>query len=258
VIPAYNAENYIKTCLESFCTHQAKFIDNIDVIFINDGSKDGTLNIAREYEKNFSNFKVHDQANKQYGGSLNYIIQNVKTKYIKILDVDDWFNKEEFEKYVDELLKIYDFDLVFTNYKTFNCVNNEMNSIKWNKNFDGKNSVNMSEINLRNRLPTHHAITFSSKLLSKMKPIPEGIYYTDSFFVFQLIVNSRNAYMCNIGDLYTYRIGNINQSVSSQTMVKNSGAQLIVFEAIARFMVSPELEKNVKKNQAHFIKMMLY
>ena len=90
VIPAYNIETFLPKCLDSLV--YAKNIGDCEIIVVNDGSKDNTLKIAKEYEKNFpSVVRVFDKENGGHGSAVNLGMKVAKGKYFKILDSDDWF-----------------------------------------------------------------------------------------------------------------------------------------------------------------------
>lgn len=60
IVPVYNTEQYLRACLESLA---AQTLDNIEVIVVNDGSTDGSLTIAKEFEGKYSWFSVYSTAN---------------------------------------------------------------------------------------------------------------------------------------------------------------------------------------------------
>ena len=104
IIPIYNVEQYIKECLDSI---QAQTYTNLQAILINDGSMDGSEEIAREYVKSDSRFILINQDNKGLGearnSGLNYIFssQNTQqTEYIGLVDSDDVIAKDYYENLI--------------------------------------------------------------------------------------------------------------------------------------------------------------
>ena len=79
VIPVYNVEKYLKQCLESVVNQT---LDKIEVICINDGSTDNSLNILKEYEKRYNNIIIIDQENKGPGFARNIGMKRASGKYI--------------------------------------------------------------------------------------------------------------------------------------------------------------------------------
>lgn len=88
IIPAYNAEKYIDKCLEKLMNQD--FDKPYEVIIINDGSKDNTLQMLVEYENKYSNIKVITQENAGQAVARNKGIHLAKGKYIMFVDIDDF------------------------------------------------------------------------------------------------------------------------------------------------------------------------
>ncbi len=88
IVPCYNVEKYIDDCVESLKRQTYK---NFEVIFVNDGSTDNTLNKLNELCKECSNFKIISQENKGLGSARNTGIANSTGEYITFLDSDDMY-----------------------------------------------------------------------------------------------------------------------------------------------------------------------
>ena len=100
VIPTYNMEAYLNRCLDSLLVSDEQ-MQLLEVLVINDGSKDNSSAIAHEYEAKYPNtFRVIDKENGNYGSCVNRGLKEASGKYIKVLDADDWFDTTEFEKYL--------------------------------------------------------------------------------------------------------------------------------------------------------------
>lgn len=95
VIPVYNVEEYLIECLDSI-RNQTK--DKLQVILIDDGSKDSSGELADEYCKEHSNFECHHIENQGLGHARNYALQFVKGKYITYMDSDDILPPDAYEK----------------------------------------------------------------------------------------------------------------------------------------------------------------
>ena len=95
VMPVYNLEKYLNTSLNSLISQTFK---DFEIICVNDGSKDNSLNILKEYEKQDSRIRVIDKENGGAGSARNKGIEVAKGKYIQFLDGDDYFEPEMLEK----------------------------------------------------------------------------------------------------------------------------------------------------------------
>lgn len=90
VVPVYNVEKYIGQCLDSLVTQTLK---EIEIICINDGSKDYSLKILREYEAKDSRIRVIDKQNEGISAARNQGISLANGEYISFIDSDDWVDK---------------------------------------------------------------------------------------------------------------------------------------------------------------------
>ena len=111
VIPVYNAEKHIGKTIDSLLNQTFK---DIEFIFVNDGSKDRSLEILREYEKKDNRIVVIDQKNSGPGGARNTGILKARGEYIGFLDSDDTQDKRMYELLYNKATED-DFDMVMCN-----------------------------------------------------------------------------------------------------------------------------------------------
>lgn len=95
IIPCYNVENYISKCMDSLVNQT---LSDIEIIAVNDGSKDKTLKILKSYEKKHKNIIVIDKKNAGVSAARNDALKIAKGEYIGFLDSDDWVDKTMFQK----------------------------------------------------------------------------------------------------------------------------------------------------------------
>ena len=118
IIPVFNAEDYIKECLDSV-VDQSLGIDNIEVIIVNDNSCDSTLDIISQYTAKYPSFKlISNKSNLGPGESRNMALKEVSSDYVTYLDADDFISQNAYE---DALSKINEFnaDLLIYNWETY-------------------------------------------------------------------------------------------------------------------------------------------
>ena len=94
VVPVYNVEKYLQRCIDSLINQTLK---DIEIITVNDGSTDNSLNILKEYEKNDSRIKVINKKNTGVSDCRNIAIKEARGKYITFVDSDDWVENNTFE-----------------------------------------------------------------------------------------------------------------------------------------------------------------
>ena len=91
VVPCYNVEKYVAQCVESIC---AQTLKEIEIICVNDGSKDGTLAILQDFAAKDDRVRIIDKPNSGYGQSVNMGMASAKGKYIGIVESDDFIEPE--------------------------------------------------------------------------------------------------------------------------------------------------------------------
>ena len=94
IIPIYNMENYLARCLDSVCYNTYK---NLEIICINDGSSDSSLEILKNYKKKDGRIIIIDQENKKVSATRNAGLEIAQGKWIAFIDPDDWVHPQYFE-----------------------------------------------------------------------------------------------------------------------------------------------------------------
>ena len=97
IIPAYNAEKRLKTCLDSVCSQSW---DNLEIIVIDDGSTDGTLRIARELAEKDPRISVTHQENRGVSAARNWGLDHCRGEWVRFVDADDLLTE-------DSILNLY-------------------------------------------------------------------------------------------------------------------------------------------------------
>jgi glycosyltransferase involved in cell wall biosynthesis len=114
IIPVYNACETIEKCIDSIINQTYQ---DYEIILINDGSKDKSLEILKEYEKKYpTKIVVVDQENMGVSNTRNKGIKLAKSKYIMFVDNDDYLDNDYLNHYIKEIEK-YDLDMVSGGYR---------------------------------------------------------------------------------------------------------------------------------------------
>lgn len=122
VIPVYNTEKYLKQCLDSILQQN---IDGLEIICVNDGSRDSSLDILQTYKEKNNCIKLINKNNSGYGDTVNQGIRIASGRYIGIVESDDFV----VEEVLSELVKLAidnDADIVKGNYNNFFSDDNRM------------------------------------------------------------------------------------------------------------------------------------
>lgn len=109
IIPVYNSEKYLKKCFDSILRQS---YEDMEIIVVNDGSTDKSLNIINEYKNNYPEiFQVFSQENRGQSSARNFALQYAKGKYVTFLDSDDYIAPDYLEILAGTAEK-YDSDMV--------------------------------------------------------------------------------------------------------------------------------------------------
>lgn len=102
VVPIYNAERFLSTCIESILNQTFK---NFELLLINDGSKDSSLDICNKYLEKFPDkIKIFNNKNMGCSATRNFGIEKSQGKYLLFIDSDDWIEKDMLEKMYQKIL----------------------------------------------------------------------------------------------------------------------------------------------------------
>lgn len=212
IIPTYNMERYLRYCLDSLLIKEN--FEALEVLVINDGSKDASSLIAHEYANRFPDvFQVIDKDNGNYGSCINQGLKEATGKYVKVLDADDSYETAHFEEFVAYLQGL-DADLVLSD---FTIVNEAREITKLHRyGFEGGERYLMEEIcTMASFIDMEmHAVTYRRQLLVDLDyHQTEGISYTDQQWIFIPMLRVRRVYAFN-KYVYKYLIGREGQTVS--------------------------------------------
>ena len=116
IIPVYNAQDGIKRCLDSLLNQS---FNNFEIILLNDGSKDNSLNILKEYELKYSFVRVIDKQNEGVAVTRNKGILLAEGEYIMFMDNDDFVDSDYLETFYQAIHE-KKLDLVIGGYKRVN------------------------------------------------------------------------------------------------------------------------------------------
>lgn len=255
-IPVYNTENYIKRCVDSLAIQD--IINDIEIILVNDGSKDNSIKIMNEYKAKYpESIIVVDKENGGHGSTINKALSIATGKYFRVLDSDDWFDSKNFVTFVNKL-KDEDVDLIITNYRKEYVYDGSSEKLNWKKLKENKvYDFNKFDLSL---LEGDYFVmansTYKTSLLKKSNlKLLEKTFYVD--MQYNIIPISQ---LCTFKflklDIYRYFIGRPDQSMNLQNFVKNRANH----ETVMKFLIEYYLtnRNNFSKNQDSYIKQILF
>ena len=207
IIPVYNVENYLRSCLDSVLSQTYK---DFEVLMVNDGSTDGSGAICQDFAERDSRFHYFEKENGGLSDARNYGLDRAKGHYITFLDSDDFL----FEDYLENLYyasRLSDSDITIGGY----CRFGDSNFYFYNDHFKSDSLVAFKDFQAIQYLDSMLDVTFLTfstawgklfkrELFSELR-FPYGKYAEDQFLIWKLYMKADKIYVFN-GASYVYRM----------------------------------------------------
>lgn len=219
IVPSYNMEKYLPKCLGSLVQGQ-NLAEKLQVLVVNDGSKDRTSEIAHEFAVKWpETFQVIDKPNGNYGSCINAALPIVSGKYVKVLDADDWFESKAFRSYLIFLENTDDVDLVLTDYDMVDVDDRVLHKCRCGFNpFEPFSVVRFLETGSHLFM---HAYTYRTDLFKRLAYQQlEGCSYTDWQWVILPLSVVRRVRYCPLV-VYKYLNGRVGQTTDGVQVATN-------------------------------------
>ena len=230
-IPCYNSAAYMERAVESIL----KGGEDVEIIIVNDGSKDATSEIAHRYEEQYPGIiKAVDKENGGHGDAVNFGLANASGKYFKVVDSDDWVDEEALKK----ILKVL---------KDFEADEQQVDMLISNYVYEKEGMTHKKVIEYKNVLPENqifgwddikrfhlgqyilmHSVIYRTDFLKLCKlELPKHTFYVDNIYVYYPLPHVRKIYYLDV-DFYRYYIGREDQSVNEKVMISRVDQQIFV------------------------------
>lgn len=208
VIPCYNVEKYLEACIKSVIESKC---DNIEIILVNDGSTDSTLDIINKYSKEYSFIKVVDKSNGGLSSARNAGIKVSKGDYITFIDSDDTIDSSIIKKILNVIDK-GDYDLITYGVKMIYKDHTQDVDTGLYTTTD----KNVVKTLMPNIYPAACNKVFKRNIFGK-NLFKEGIYYEDVEFIYRALPDISSIYNIS-GYYYNYyqREGSITYTFNNK------------------------------------------
>lgn len=253
-IPCYNSEAYMRKAID----HAVMGGEDVEVLVIDDGSKDNTLAIAQEYERRFPGIvRAIHQENKGHGGAVNTGIREASGVYYKVCDSDDWLDYDSYLQAIEVLRQTINgpvtLDALICNYVYDKVGAKKKRMMRYVGSFPENRIFTWDQIEKplnHHRYVLMHSLIYRTSLLRECGlELPEHTFYVDNLVAFTPMMYVKTLYYLNV-PLYRYYIGREDQSVNEEVMIGRIDQQL----KVTKLMIDsyrPDLVKN--RNQADFV-----
>lgn len=235
VVPCYNSESYMARCIESLLPGG----EDVEIIIIDDGSKDKTGEIADAYQKQYPDLvKVIHKENGGHGSGVNAGLACARGVYFKVVDSDDWLDGTAYQKLLEKI-RYYcketgegeeKPDLFVCNYVYNHLEQQITHSMGYGNVFPAEKICPWSETGhfLPSQYLVMHALVYRTEILLQSGIVlPEHTFYVDNLFAYCPLPYVRNIFYMDI-DLYQYYLGRDDQSVNEQMLKKRIDQQMKV------------------------------
>ena len=258
-IPCYNSQDYMRHCIDNIVAAG----DEVEVIIVNDGSKDDTGKIADEYQKKYPNIvKAIQKENGGHGSGVMAGIANATGLFYKVVDSDDWVETQDvldmlmlIKKHIQEK---EDVDLYITNF-VYEHVSDDTRYVMHYRHCLPQEKVfsweEMKRVDLNTVFLMHSLMYRLDKLKESKMVLPDHTFYVDDIYAYVPLPYMKKIFYHNL-DLYHYFIGREDQSVNYETMCKRYEQQMRVFTnmfSAYKYEELNKLPKNLKKYMWKFL-----
>ena len=207
IVPIYNVENYLKSCLDSVMSQTFK---DFEVLMVNDGSTDNSATICQAYAECDSRFRYFEKENGGLSDARNYGLDRAQGSYITFLDADDFL----FENYLEKLYqasRLSDSDILIGGY----CRFDGSDFYFYNDHFKSESLISFTSaqaIQVLDSMLDVPFLTFSiacgklfkRDLFNELR-FPYGKYAEDQFLIWKLYMKADKIHVFNNAS-YVYRM----------------------------------------------------
>ena len=232
-VPSYNSQDYLRHCVDTLLSGG----EDVEVIIVNDGSKDNTAAIADEYAAKYPTIvrAIHKE-NGGHGSGVNRGMEAATGLYFKVVDSDDWVEEGALKKLLATIKVHYSTDslpdLYITNFIYDHTYENKQFTRHWRKQFHPNAFHTWADAGrfVAAQVLLMHSLMYRTDLLrASGLRLPEHTFYVDNLFAYQPLPLIEKIYYLDV-DLYHYFIGREDQSVNIQNFTRRYDQQIRVME----------------------------
>ena len=243
-VPCYNSAEYMDKCIESLLACG----DDIEILIVDDGStKDNTAEKADEWEARHPGIiRALHKENGGHGSAVNMGLEYATGRYYKVVDSDDWLDKDAMDKvmaYLRPQCELqYPTDLVIGNYVYEKVYEGTKTVMRYRNVFPQGREFTWADTKRFNpsQYLLMHSVIYRTDMLRDMGlKLPEHCFYVDNIFVYVPLPQVKTMYYLDV-DMYRYFIGREGQSVNETVMMGRIDQQLRITRVMIDSVKLPE------------------
>ena len=218
-VPSYNAQVFLDRCLYTLINHD--MAPYMEVLVVNDGSKDLTPLIAAEYEKKYPGIvRLINKENGGHGSTINRAIKEATGKYFKNVDSDDWVDSSNLSKLIKYLQENGEIDAISSDYDEVDLETGAETPMRAGKSIEYGKIYNFSSVDPEDCYFTIHSLTIRTQLLRDMNmKLQHHTFFVDCEYIL-FPVPYIKSFVFLPDKVYKYSRGNPDQSVDVANMVR--------------------------------------
>ena len=229
-IPSYNSQDYMEHCIESLLPGG----EDVEILIVDDGSKDNTAEIADSYERKYPGIvRAIHQENGGHGEAVNAGIRNATGLFFKVVDSDDWVDYEAYMKVLAKLRELAGGDTVLDMFIANYVYEKEGAKLKKVMRYSTLPQDKVFTWNEAGRFHKGqyilmHSVIYRTQLLRECGlELPKHTFYVDNIYVYKPLPSVKHMYYMDV-DFYRYFIGRDDQSVNEKVMISRIDQQIKV------------------------------
>ncbi|WP_443597805.1 glycosyltransferase family A protein [Agathobacter sp.] len=232
IIPTYNAAKFLDKGLSSFIVDDNSLLNMLDIVVVNDGSTDNSVEIVQKYVNKYPDvYRILNKENGGHGSAINEGVKIIKGSYFKVVDADDWVNTDVLKETIcylrDNENKHRNFaDAVLMSYRSYVLQRENTDEYPYDDKYITKNGgpydagyVDEHLYDFWWGLSLHGVIYNTQFYRNTGLTLSEGVFYEDQEFSIIPMAYVKSIYAYDKA-LYEYRVGDVNQSVSIESSLK--------------------------------------
>lgn len=219
-VPSYNVQRYLERCLRSLVSHP--HAADIEVLVIDDGSKDHTAQVAKTFEQHYPGIiRLVQKENGGHGSTINRAIKEGVGRYFMVVDGDDWIDGDQFAKLLSKIKSgEIDTDVVSSNYHQINLESGKCTLCGQDAKVEYFKPMHLEQLDTENIYFTLASSMIKLPLLKELNmPLQEHTFYVDVEYILFPVPKLNTATFVDYC-IYKYCQGNAEQSIHIPTMVK--------------------------------------
>ena len=250
-VPCYNSQEYMRHCVDTLLSGG----EEVEILIVNDGSKDDTAAIADEYAEKYPTIvRAIHQENGGHGSAVMAGLHHSTGRYFKVVDSDDWVDEAAFAKILNTLRDFVqqgnEVDLLISNFVYDKVGVRHKKVMKYGNALPKEKVIGWDDVGNFHKgqyILMHSVIYRTQLLIDSGLDLPRHTFYVDNLFVYVPMQYVKTMYYLDV-NFYHYFIGRGDQSVNESVMIKRIDQQIKVNKLMLK-QVRLQAVKNEKQRK---------